>query len=751
MERLRTRPSGGSRRESHGVQPHPPGIGVLLQYLHGERGSARPASARGMRPGDRAGGISLELMPRLIAASLLLACSTGLWAQSTAAQPSTRTTTDSAPASELLSPQARATYEFMLARRDQILAEVYGQAGHVDQALEEYRRAMHADPGSAYLGDQMAALLFRNGRTGDAIRLARSIVREHPQSIGAHELLGHLYLHLLGNNNDNSSSQMLNLALKEYQTLVTLDGESVENHLILGRLYRVAGQPQKAENEFQSSLKISPNSDEAISNLVYLYAEQGNLGEARKLVQSIPEDARTAAMYASLGFAYEHQRQFGEAAKVYGQAVALEPDNTDYRRGLAQTLLSNGQLSPALEQFKAIAQQEPDDAQSILQIAQIQRRMGLFADAERSLKRASKLLPNNIEIAYRFAELYEAEGKNEQAAQQLRGVLQQTQHANGKYSAAESDSRGALLEQLGLIERRDGNYPAALSAFEEEAKLGGDNQARGLMQQSETWQQQHDYKHALEVAAAAVQQLPGNLGLRLSYATLLADNGQTDDSLRQIRTLLTGDTRDRQIYLLMGQIDERARRWPAADENARKAESLAANNKEKAEAEFLLGSNQERQKKYAAAEAHFKQALQLDPGNAMVLNYLGYMLADRGIRLPEALSYVQQAVQRESNNGAYLDSLGWVYFKMDRLPEAMQNLQRAATLKQDDPVVLDHLAEVYFRTGKLRQAEDTWKRALNDWEHSAAADYDPVEVAKVQKKLDALRVRLARSGEAEKQ
>lgn len=689
-------------------------------------------------------------MPRLIAASLLLACSTGLWAQTTAAQPSTAST-ESASAAELQAPQAKAAYEFMLARRDQILAEVYGQPGHVDQALEEYRRAMHADPGSAYLGDQMAALLFRNGRTGDAIRLAQSIVREHPQSIGAHELLGRLYLHLLGNNNENNSAQMLNLALKEYQTLVTLDSRSVENHLILGRLYRVAGQPQKAESEFQTSLKLSPNSDEAVSNLVYLYAEQGNLDEARKVVQSIPEDARTAGMYASLGFAYEHQRQFGKAAKAYQQAVELEPDNTDYRRGLAQTLLSDGQLSSALKQFEAIARQEPDDAQSILQIAQIQRRMGLFADAERSLKQASRLLPNNIEVAYRFAELYEAEGKNEQAAQQLRGVLKQTQRANGKYSAAESDSRGALLEQLGLIERRAGNYPAALSAFEEEARLGGDNQARGLMQQSETWQQRHDYKQALAVATTAVQQLPGNLGLRLTYATLLADNGKTDDSLKQIRTLLTGDARDRQIYLLMGQINERARRWQAADADARKAESLAANNKEKAEAEFLFGANQERQKNYAAAENHFKQALRLDPGNAMALNYLGYMLADRGIRLQEALGYIQQAVQLESNNGAYLDSLGWVYFKMDRMPEAMQNLQRAATLKQDDPVVMDHLAEVYFRTGKLRQAEDTWKRALNDWEHSAVADYDPVEVAKVQKKLDALRIRLARSGDTDKQ
>lgn len=682
-------------------------------------------------------------MPRLIAASLLLACSTGLWAQATTAQPPA--------ASDLQDAQARANYQFMLARRDQILAEAYGRPGHVDQALEEYRNAMHADPNSAYLGDQMAGLLFRNGRTGDAIRMAQSVVREHPQSVGAHELLGRLYLRLLGNTNDNNSAQLLNLALKEYQTLISLDPKSVENHLILGRLYRVAGEGQKAEAEFQTSLKINPNSDEAVSNLVYLYAEQGNLKEAQNLVQSIPEDARTAEMYASLGFAYEHQRQFGEASQAYQQAINLEPDNGDYRRGLAQTLLSDGKLPQALEQFKKIVQQEPDDAQSILQIAQIQRRVGLFSEAERSLKQASQLLPNNVEVAYRFAELYEAEGKNEEAAGQLRSVLQQTQHADGKYSSTESDNRGALLEQLGLIERRAGNYPAAISAFDEESRLGGDNQPRGLMQQAETWQQQHDYKHALQVASAAAKQLPQNIGLRLTYATLLADNGQTDASLSQIQSLLAGNARDRQLYLLMGQINQRAKRWQAADENGHKAESLSADNKEKAEAEFLLGSTQERQKNYTAAETHFKQALQLDPSNAMVMNYLGYMLADQGIRLQEALDYIQKAVQRESNNGAYLDSLGWVYYKMDRMQEATQNLQRAAALKQDDPVVMGHLAEVYLRTGKLQQAESTWKQALNDWQHSAAADYDPVEVARVQKKLDTLRVRLARSGEAVKQ
>jgi Tfp pilus assembly protein PilF len=152
----------------------------------------------------------------------------------------------------------------------------------------------------------------------------------------------------------------------------------------------------------------------------------------------------------------------------------------------------------------------------------------------------------------------------------------------------------------------------------------------------------------------------------------------------------------------------------------------------------------ERQKHYEPAEQYFHQALALDPNNAMVLNYLGYMLADKGNRLPEALKMIRKAVELEPMNGAYLDSLGWAYFKLGQYELAEENLRQAVERDQTDPTVHDHLGDLYEKTGRIRLAAAQWELSLSEYSKSAPPDVEPTEVAKVQKKLETARVRLAK-------
>src|SRR5437016_1252477 len=159
---------------------------------------------------------------------------------------------------------------------------------------------------------------------------------------------------------------------------------------------------------------------------------------------------------------------------------------------------------------------------------------------------------------------------------------------------------------------------------------------------------------------------------------------------------------------------------------------------------FVKGSIYERKKKYETAETQFKQILAADPQNAMTLNYFGYMLADRGVRLDEALNYIQKAVELEPANGAYLDSLGWAYYKLGKYDLAEQNLSKAVQRTPNDPTVQDHLGDVYQKVGRLKQAAAHWERALNEYNRSVSADVEPSEVAKVQKKLESARIKLAR-------
>ena len=130
--------------------------------------------------------------------------------------------------------------------------------------------------------------------------------------------------------------------------------------------------------------------------------------------------------------------------------------------------------------------------------------------------------------------------------------------------------------------------------------------------------------------------------------------------------------------------------------------------------------------------------------NPATLNYLGYMLADRNLRLPEALAMIQKAVDQEPNSGAYLDSLGWVYFRMGRLPEAEDNMRRAVELTPHDPTMLDHYAEVLFKASKVREAIAQWEASLREWQTVSPTELDSAEVAKVRDKLENARVQLAR-------
>jgi len=142
--------------------------------------------------------------------------------------------------------------------------------------------------------------------------------------------------------------------------------------------------------------------------------------------------------------------------------------------------------------------------------------------------------------------------------------------------------------------------------------------------------------------------------------------------------------------------------------------------------------------------------LATDPLNASAANYLGYMLADRGVRLDESVKYIQKALHLDPNNGAYLDSLGWAYYKMDRCDLAEPHLEKAARLMSDDPTILEHLGRVHLRMGKDAQAVQEWERALKEWPTAGSSDFDSDQAAKLQKELDDVKDRMAKQRAAQK-
>jgi tetratricopeptide (TPR) repeat protein len=200
----------------------------------------------------------------------------------------------------------------------------------------------------------------------------------------------------------------------------------------------------------------------------------------------------------------------------------------------------------------------------------------------------------------------------------------------------------------------------------------------------------------------------------------------------------------------LAQMNTRLKRWADAEAALNKAEQLSTKPEDKQYVAFLRGSTYERQKKYDEAEAEFRKVLAAEPQSAVTLNYLGYMNADRGVRLDESLNYIKQAVSLEPGNGAYLDSLGWAYFRLGKYDLAEENLNKASQHMGSDPSVQEHLGDLYQKTGRLKLAAAHWERALEEWTKTVAAEVDTDAQAKVQQKLDAARVRLAKE-QSEKQ
>lgn len=128
---------------------------------------------------------------------------------------------------------------------------------------------------------------------------------------------------------------------------------------------------------------------------------------------------------------------------------------------------------------------------------------------------------------------------------------------------------------------------------------------------------------------------------------------------------------------------------------------------------YARAISHERLDNWPEAEADFRKALELNPGQPQVLNYLGYSLVEKQIKLDEALSLIEQAVASQPNSGYIVDSLGWVLYRLGRYDEAIGHMERAAELMPVDPVVNDHLGDVLWAVGRQTEAEFQWKRALS--------------------------------------
>ena len=673
----------------------------------------------------------------------LLTGGTRLGARQVKNNPDTQAPAVSSASQNEIATQSDAYYDFVMGHYYAQEFQITSHTDDANKAIDFLKKAFTLDPSSRQIGDELAEIYYQSQRIRDAVTEANSILARDPGNLPARRLLARIYVRTLGDlSNTTGQRDTLAHAADQYREILRLDPADTDAALWLARLYRLQNEHEKAEAVLRDLLAREPANENGVEQLTQLLLDEGKSQEAVSSLQAILQRAPTPRLWELLGDAYNQIHDLPNAEQAYRKAADAQPDDINHHKELAQTLLTEEKYPEALEQYQRLAQMDSDDPDNYLRLAEIYRQLKQLDRAEQNVLLAKQRAPNSLEVTYYEASIYEDEGRLDDSIRVLSDAVTAVK-TESEFTPSRRRTLAILYQQLGQLYRETSNYTAAVNTFEEMLRLGTEEDRRARVMIIDTYRDARDISKALDAARKAAEAYPKDRPILMSQALLLGENSQADLAVSHLRTLLDGSAGDFEIQLDIAQVYEESKRWAEAEQAIHAAEKIQPDSSGKEMSGFLMGAIFERQKKYDQAEEEFRKVLNVNPRNSSTLNYYGYMLADRGVRLEEATGLIKRALADDPNNAAYQDSLGWAYFKQNKLDEAEGFLRKAATRESHDPTILSHLGDVYAKMGKDSLAESQWQKSLDEWHRVLPADFDALKMAEVEQKISALKRRLA--------
>ncbi len=578
---------------------------------------------------------------------------------------------------------------------------------------------------------------------------AEDLLKRNPDDLGARRILGRVYTRLIGDPQGQQGKideKMLKLSIEQYAIIVQKDPDDAESALLLARLYRLNHDTASSEKTFKAVIAHDSDNDEAVAGLATIYSERGDTKQAIDLLKKSADANPTPRTLVTLAQLYEKVNDYNAAATAWQGALEMAPDNERWRRAMAEDLLFSDRLPEARKLYEGLAAEDPHDAVVQLRLSEIYLQQHDVAKSRAAWAKAHTADPDNLEVKYDEVAVLDAEGKSDDAIKAMKAIIDA--NAKAEYNSAERAQRDRLIERLGNLYRSAGKHQQAIAAYREISPEDADLAPRASYLITETYRQMKDMAAARRESDAAIKKFPKDRLVVIEHATLTADAGQVDKAVTEIDALKDGKN-DRELLLADAQLLEKAKRFKDEERVLNQAEQLSTNPADQAAVRFMRGAMLEKMKDFDGAEAAFRAIIKDDPSNAGALNYLGYMLADRNQRLDEAQKLIAKALELDPQNGAYLDRLGWVLFHQNMLDDAESHLRQALEKMGNDPTVHDHLGDVLMKEGKVKEAIAQWQASVKSYDESpGASDTDPADMAKVQRKLEDARVRVARQGRA---
>jgi len=627
---------------------------------------------------------------------------------------------------------AEAYNQFMLGHR-------FEEADDVNAAIAAYKHAMELDPTAADIPGELAGLYLRQNKIQDAMATAEQALKIAQANREANRVLGTIYAALSESASPTApraragaADENLAKAIRHLEVATDRASGQVDPNVraTLARLYVRSGAYDKAIPLLTDLVNQEPGWQDGPLSLAEAYAGAGRTKDAIAwLEERAPNDLRLLPALADF---YERERRWPEAVATYARAVQRAPRNSELKSRYASALLNAGgreNVTRARDVLTEVVAARPaaPDARALYLLSQAQRRLGDFTAAEATARR---VIAQNSKSPWGFYAL--AESLEER--HQYQTIVDELAPVVAEFRGAAADAPfdvSILLPHLGFAYQELAQYDKAISAFEEARKLSPDDPAvAGYLIDAQLAAKK--YGAAADVAKAALKQHPNDLRLTRLQARALRLNGKTDQGIAILEEALKNHGDEPLAYIALAQIYSDADRGAQAVRVLQDAQAKFPTVNAIA---FELGTAFDKQKKFAEAESAFKQVLTRDPENATALNYLGYMLAERGERLDESVNYLKKALQIEPENGSFLDSLGWAYFKADNLNLAEENLRRAADQLKTNSVIQEHYGQVLFKLGRYDEAIAAWTRALN-------GDGDSIDKADIDKKIRAAKQKL---------
>ncbi len=610
----------------------------------------------------------------------------------------------------------------------------------LDGASEAYRDSAELDPASGEALAQLASLYydrwaqtFRGDRDDDlaaeASRYANDALSREPDNVTAHRVLGFVFTAWA--NSRDTPPRSVPQAIEHFEKARGVLVPDIQVELTLARLYLGEGRLDESIELLEALLEDEMRLSEAAQLLSEAYEEAGRTADAVAVVERAVASGRPSPrLLRRLGELYGRDDRWSEAIEAYESAVALDPRGGALRE-LSNALLQSGQLEEGRDVLERLTTINPNDGDALYRLSQAELDLGNHDEAAMAAQNLIKAEPNGIRGPYALAEVHSRRRDYQGVVDTLEPAIRTAQA--GDLPANQAAQIATLLGRVGFAYEQLQDLDGAAGAYARATELLPSSLAFAA-RLVETYLDADRLSDARDALDRIQPQHTGNVGLASLKARIIADGGDVNGGRDVLQGVLDGNVANPMTHIALANFYNDYDRFDDAVEVLTSAQERFPRN---ASVLFQLGAVMEQNDMFSDAERAFRELLERDPKHAAALNYLGYMLADRGERLQESVGLLERAIEIDPDNGAYLDSLGWAYFKLDRLELAETHLRQASEQMVRNSVIQDHLGDLLFRLGRYDEAIEAWETAL-------AGDKAEVESSTIERKMEDARQRLGR-------